>query len=92
MVYPIIPVLLTGLRKSNIDTTTATAPLAFPKTCKVKGLVHFVTMKLLRLTKKAILQFETSMNPKVRLDLQLEIIVSKASGSITKLDMLRIAV
>ena len=28
MVYPIIPVLLTGLRKSNIDTTTATAPFA----------------------------------------------------------------
>jgi hypothetical protein len=92
IVYPIIPVLLTGLRKSKIDTTTATAPFAFPNTCKVRGLVHFVTMKLLRFTKKAILQFTTSTNPKIRLDLQLDIIVSNANGSIILLDMLSIAV
>jgi hypothetical protein len=49
-------------------------------------------MKLLRFTKKAILQFTTSTNPKIRLDLQLDIIVSNANGSIILLDMLSIAV
>jgi hypothetical protein len=83
-------VLLTGFRKSKMETITATAPFAFPNTCRVKGLVHFVTMKLLRFTMKAILQFKISTNPNIWLALQFDNIVSNASGSINLLDMLKI--
>jgi len=36
--------------------TTAKTLFAFPKTCKVNGLVHFVTIKLLKFTKNAKVQ------------------------------------
>ena len=43
----------TGFRNRRMLTTTATAPLAFPSTCRVSGLVHFVTKKLVRFTENA---------------------------------------
>lgn len=57
MLYPNIPTGDTGFLNRKIETTTATAPFAFPSTCNVSGLVHFVTRKFVRLTLNAKTQF-----------------------------------
>ena len=41
----------TGFLNIIIETTTATAPFAFPRTCRVSALVCLVTKKLVKLTK-----------------------------------------
>ena len=61
-----MPIGLTGFRNRKMLTTTATAPLAFPSTCNVKGLVHFVTRKFVRFTENANKQFNARMKKKLR--------------------------
>ena len=75
---------------SDLMNNFEAAPSHFLTLVESKDLYIFVTMKLLRFTKKAILQFKISTNPNIWLDLQFDNIVSNASGSINLLDMLKI--
>jgi len=42
----ILPVAVTGFRKTKTEMMAARTPLAFPSTCSVRGLVNLVTRKL----------------------------------------------
>ena len=77
-----MPIGLTGFRNRKMLTTTATAPLAFPSTCSVKGLVHFVTRKFVKFTENANAQFKARIKKNRGDSAQFSANDANASGSI----------